>query len=349
VVMGQVKTRERALLFRSLQVLFSAGISLPRGLHILTQQVANKNLKKALERIEAHVLTGIPFSQAVKEFPYVFSDHCRRTIEVAEAAGALPQVLNRLSEYEEKTYQTELLFRQALVYPAWILAVCTVFVIWIPPYLFGELFTMLESSGVQLPLITRAILLFSKIVASPFFYLAAALLIFLAAKVLMSIKESPQNRYLLYSALHQNRFISQQLTALATCRFSRCLEMMTEVGVPITQALKLAGNAAGDPVLKRRIPTTIEALINGAPLEEALAEANYFPRPFLSTIRLGQESGALAGVLAKIVVLFESELEYRAQMILATLEPLAMLVMGLTVGVFIIATMSPLMQLIQKL
>jgi type II secretory pathway component PulF len=348
-MMGKVKSRERALLFRSLQVLFAAGITLPNSLRILTQQVKGKALKEALKKIEERVLTGVAFSQAVKEFPFIFSDHCRRTIEVAEAAGALPQVLERLSEYEERTYRSELLFRQALVYPAWILTVCIVFVVWIPPFLFGELFTLLETSGVELPLITRGVLLLSKIVGSPFFYLAVCLALFFGARTVISILESPQNRYRFYRLLRTNKFMRQQITAYATCRFSRCLEMMAEVGVPITQALKLAGNAAGDPVLKRRIPTSIEAMINGASLEQALEQLDYFSKPFLSTIRLGQEAGALADVLKKIVVLFETELEYRAQVILASLEPLAMLMMGLTVGVFIIATMSPLMELIQGL
>lgn len=348
-MMGQVKSRERALLFRSLEVLFAAGISLPRSLRIMNEQVQGKALKRALEKIEERVLTGVSFSQAVKEFPFLFSDHCRRTLEVAEAAGALPQVLHRLSDYEEKAYQTELLFRQALIYPLWILFVSVVFVVWVPPYLFGELFTMLENSGVELPLLTRFTLFVSKMVSSPIFYLACLVAIFLISRWFAGIRQSPQSRYRLFSLLHANKFLSHQLTALATCRFSRCLEMMSDVGVPITQALKLAGNAAGDPVLKRRMPAAIDVMLNGASLEEALDQTEFFSRPFLSTVKLGQEAGSLSDVLSKIVVLYESELEYRARNITATLEPLAMLGMGVTVGIFIIATMQPLMQLIQGL
>ena len=349
VVVGSVKIRERALLFRSLEVLFSAGISLPRSLRILAEQVQDAQLKRALEKIEERVQTGMAFSHAVKEFPYLFSDHCRRTIEVAESAGALPTVLNRLSQYEEKAYQTTLLFKQALVYPAWILLVCLIFVVWVPPFLFGELFAMLEKSGVALPWFTRLVLLMSKVCGSPFFYLFMLVVGMFGIKSVMSLAENPRTQYRFYSILHTNRFVSAQLTAIATCRFSRCLEMLSEAGVPMTQALKLAGNAAGDPILKRRIPAVIDELIAGATLEDALALADFFPRPFLSTVKMGQESGKLADVLSKIVLLYEAELEYRARSIMSAMEPLAMLFMGVTVGLFIIATMSPLMELIRNL
>ncbi len=349
MVIGQVKIRERALLFRSLQVLFQAGLSLPRSLRILRDQVQNKQLKYALEKIEERILSGVSFSFAVKEFPYLFSDHCRRTIEVAEAAGALPQVMSRLSEYEEKSYQTSLLFKQALIYPIWILVICVIFVLWVPPFLFGELFSLVESSGVELPLISRVVLRLSKMVASPFFYLGAVVVGFFVIRTIIKMVESPASQYKLFLFLHSNSFLRRQLTALATCRFSRCLELMTEVGVPITQALKLAGNAAGDPILKRRMPGAIQAMINGSRLDEALAETDFFPATFISSVSLGQEAGSLSDVLSKIVVLYETELEYRARGILAAMEPLAMLFMGITVAIFIIATMLPLMELIKNL
>lgn len=348
-MVGKVKIRERALLFRSLEVLFGAGVTLPRSLRILAEQMNDRQLKRALVRIESRVMQGMSFSNAVKEFPYIFSDHCRRTIEVAEASGALPSVLNRLAVYEEKAYQTGLLFRQALVYPLWILLVCTAFVIWVPPYLFGELFSLLENSGIELPLITKIVLFISKVVSSPFFYLVALVAVVFSVRGVVSLAESPRTRYRFYTLLHKNKFVSSQLTAIATCRFARCLEMLSEVGVPMTQALKLAGNAAGDPVLKRRMPAVIDELMVGATVEECLAVAEFFPRPFLSTVKSGQESGKLSDVLSKIVLLYEAELEYRARSIVNALEPLAMLIMGLVVGVFVIATMSPLMELIKSL
>ena len=83
-MMGKVRSRERALLFRSLQVLFDAGVTLPRSLRILQEQVKDKALSDALAKIEERVMSGISFSQSVKEWPFLFSDHCRRTIEVAE-------------------------------------------------------------------------------------------------------------------------------------------------------------------------------------------------------------------------------------------------------------------------
>lgn len=348
-MMGKVRSRERALLFRSLQVLFDAGVTLPRSLRILQEQVKDKALSDALAKIEERVLSGISFSQSVKEWPFLFSDHCRRTIEVAEASGALPQVLKRLAEFEEKAYQTELLFRRALIYPFWILFVCCIFVLWVPPYLFGELFRLLENSGVELPLLSRMVLGFSKVVGSPFFYLFCLLLLILGHRLVVAVRDNPRNQYRLFLLMHHSPVLHSHLVALATCRFARCLELMSEVGVPITQTLKLAGNASGDPLLMRRMPEAIDMLIHGATLETSLDATDFFTPTFLSTVRLGQESGALSEVMSKIALLYEAELEYRAEILIGALEPLAMLMMGLTVGVFIIATMSPLMTLIQSL
>ena len=348
-MLGQSKSRERALLFRSLEVLFSAGVSLPRSLRVLAKQTEDKSLSRILSRIEKRLLTGSSFSNAIREEALFFNDHSRRTIEVAEVSGSLPQVLRRLSEYEEKTYKTELQLRQALIYPCWIMLVCLIFVVWVPPYLFGELFKLLESSGLELLLLTRLVLGLAKITGNPIFYIVFVGGIFAFVHFVAKVNQSPQSRFLLYRVLHGHEFLSRQLTALATCKFARCLEMMAEAGVPITQSLKLAGNAAGDPILKRLMPEAINNMLHGATLEEALSHLSFFPKSFMSTIRLGEESGALPRVLSKIVVLYETELEYRANSIIAVLEPLAMLLMGIIVAIFIVATMSPLMQLVKDL
>lgn len=346
---GRIGHRDRAVFFRSLAVMFSVGISLYRALRLLRGHTGNIHLHKAIVGIEDAVRSGASFSEGISRYPKIFSEHIRTTMRVAESTGSLPQVLDQVAQHEESAYRTDLNIRQALIYPIWILIVVVIFVFWVPPFLFGELFAMLERSGVELPLITRAMLTMSHLASNPLFYVVTFAMVFGTVWWIRRALEKPKNRLELYRVLHRTPAIDNNLRALASCRFARAFGMMSDAGVPMVNALELAANSCNDPLLAHRIKISTEAMIAGAPVANALDQMEFFPPLFITTVEVGQETGRIGDILKRVVKLYEVELEYRSEVLLAAIEPLAMMIMGLFVGGTIAATMIPLMRLLDKL
>lgn len=329
--------------------MFSVGISIYRALKLLRGQTGNPDLQSAIVGIENAVRGGSSLSDGVSRYPKVFSQHIRTTMEMAESSGSLPLILEEIANHEEAAYRTELNIRKALVYPVWIMVVVVVFVFWVPPFLFGELFAMLERSDVELPLISKVMLGFSQLAGHPLFYIFTIAVLASVIFAVRRILSTPAMRFDLYRNLHRIPVLRGNLTALASCRFARSFGMMIDAGVPVIKALEQATLATDDPVLSDRLGTARAALVDGATVADAIDRMEYFPSLFVTTLEVGQESGQIGPILKRVVTLYEVELEYRSELLLATLEPLAMMVMGLFVGASIAATMIPLMRLVQTL
>ncbi len=344
-----VNHHDLAVFFRSLSVMFDAGLSLQQGLALLSQQLESRPLQQAAESMNRSIKSGLSFSQAVSRFPDLFPDLHTNMVRVAEISGGLPMVLARLADHEEKAYRTSIRARSALVYPMWILLVSLVFVVLVPPWLFRELFGLLARAEVELPLITRAMMSLSQVMASVDFYLVLGSGTFLLAHAVRHSWQKPALRLDWTRRAMSVWGLGPALRSLATARFARALEVMTAVGIPMQQAFALAGQASANPVCEEKAHQAVEGLLAGLPPSEALLETRFFPMLFIHAVKVGSESGELPRMLAKAADLYDEDLSYRANILLAALEPLTMLAMGLMVGVTIIATMTPMLRLIQSL
>lgn len=345
---GRVSHRDLAVFFRSFSLLFRAGVSLDKALILLAAQSEAPHLADACSSVAHALRRGVSLSQALGRFPNAFPELHLAMIRVAEESGGLPVVLERIAVHEEKAHSTFLQVRGALVYPICVLTACLLFVLVIPPWLSRELFGVLDRSGVELPLLTRAVLAFSAALHNPVTLAAAAGLLLLGATLASRALRQPRYRLALWETLMELWGLGPALKALATARFSRSLEVALVAGVPLDLALRLAAKATGNPVLDRAAPRAVEALLDGASLPGCLSELGFFPAPFLMALEVGCETGQPSVMVAKVAQMYELELEHRAGLLISTLEPLVILFMGVTVGVTVIATMVPLMRLLDS-
>jgi type IV pilus assembly protein PilC len=239
--------------------------------------------------------------------------------------------------------------QSALTYPIILFVLAMAALIFVPPYLFGGLFQLIESSGVEIPLITRILLLVSKFVSSPWFYILGAIIIAVALKLLPPILRRPEVRLTLTRYALKLPVIGKAIRVIAVTRFARSMEILVTVGVNIDQALEMSMEASNNPVLIESTGEVVRNLRNGATLAESLQEADFFPRSFLQMVAVGEESGKLPHLISKLADIYEVELEYSLEIAIQALEPIMLLFMGIVVGIVIIATMMPMMQVIQHL
>lgn len=338
-----------AVFFRSLAVLTQSGVRLDRALKLLSEQGDDPRMSEVCKGMSRAVHVGAKVSAGMLLYPQAFSQLQLKMVQVGEQTGALDRILARLSDYEERRRGTELKFKSALTYPAFLFVLALVMLVLVPPYLFQGLFQIIEESGVEPPLITVMVIALSNLIRSLWFW---PLLALLGAGLGWTIRRAwarPGVRLRMHEWTLRAPVLGRAFRVMGLTQFARALAFQLEVGVPPLQALKLAGEASSNPVLELQTDEIVRYLKAGLPLHEAMAQATFLPKPFLQMIQVGEESGLVPLMLERISDIYDSELEHSLEMLTSMMEPLMLLVMGVVVGIVIVATLLPLMQVIQNL
>lgn len=337
------------LFYRSLATLLTAGVRIDRALDLLSQQDDDPHMAHISRDMCERVSRGHALSEAMAKWPREFSELDQKLAQVGEMTGNIDQLLERLAAYEESRRAVTMRVKSALTYPFFIFLLTLAALVVLPPYLFAGLFRLIESLGVDIPLLTRIVLIFAKVVSSPFFLVAAALGIAAAVKILPGVLERPPVRLRLARIGLRLPVLGKALQIIAVTRFARALEIMINCGVSIDDCLKMAFIASGNPVLVERRNDALETLFSGTTLSQALDETGFFPSAFLQVVSSGEESGRLPELLSRICDMYDVQLAHTLETVVAAVEPAMMVMMGGFVGIFIIASMQPMSQILQKL
>jgi type IV pilus assembly protein PilC len=292
---------------------------------------------------------GIMLSRAFAAHSQAFSQLQIRMLAVGERTGNLHLVLGRLATYEEKRRATTMKVKSALTYPMFLVGLASFMLIVLPPYMFGGLFQMIASSGVEPPLLTRLVMTISDFIRTPWFWLALSASLVAIVKLGPRVWERPRVRHEVYQKLLRAPVFGLFLPTLATARFARALELQMQVGESPLLGLKMACAASGNPVLEDCADEIVSSLKGGETIVDSLKVTKFFPRTFLDMVRAGEESAHLPEMLERSANMYETDLDHAIDRFTAPLEPLIMLVMGIIVGIMVVATMLPMMTLIQKL
>lgn len=338
-----------AIFYRSLATMFAAGVRIDRALRLLAEQTDDLFMAEISNGLCQSVSAGAPLSLAMAAWPDVFHPMEQRLVQVGETSGHLDHILDRLSTYEEKRRTIGMRVSGALTYPILLFVLAMIALVFVPPYLFGGLFQLIETSGVPIPLLTRCMLVGSKAVSSPIFLAAMAVVCVVVGRLIPGMVRNPTLRLQFYELALRLPVLGNALRIITVTRFARALEVLLGVGVSLDQSMEMAFAAADNPVLAKRLGRTVVALRAGATMSESLEDTGFFPRAFILVVAVGEEAGKVPTLVSRLADIYEVELEYALESAIAALEPMMLLFMGIVVGVVIIATMLPMMTVIQHL
>lgn len=329
--------RQVALFYRSLATMVGAGLSLSRSLDVMADHAETPGMRGVASKMSEKIRAGGPLSAAI---PSTFARSDQQMLRAAEASGQLHRVLDDLAEFREKSYQLGLKVRGALTYPALVSALSLAMVVLGPPYLLQGQFQLIRDSGQTPPLLTQMLMAVSDILRHGGIPLLLALGI---GATLLARRPLPLRR--LMSVPHLSEFLSK----LATARFAACLGQTYRVGLPVQECLRLSAQSAENPVLLDRLPAVLEALTNGAPLHASLLAANFFPAPFIQMVEAGEEAGKVDDMMTWVARLYEEEVTCSLASLVSLIEPLLLMGMGILVGLILIATLQPMLGVLQGL
>jgi len=345
---GGVKAKDLAIFTRQFSVMIDAGLPLVQCLEILAGQQENKMLQNVLTSTRASVEGGATLSAAMRQHEKVFDALYVNLVEAGEAGGILDTILQRLAMYIEKNVKLKRAVKSALVYPVAVISVAAgviTLLLWKVVPIFATLFLGL---GVDLPLPTRIVIMLSNFVGSIF----GLLIVVGIAGIVIGLKfwyGTPQGRYILDATLLKLPVLGILLRKIAVARFTRTLGTLISSGVPILEGLDITARTAGNAVVEKALMHVRKSLEAGKNLADPLKETEVFPGMVTQMIGVGEQTGAMDAMLQKIADFYEEEVDSAVKDLLAAMEPVMIVFLGVVVGGIVISMYLPLFSLIGKL
>lgn len=329
--------------------MFSAGIPLHRSLDQLAQNSEDPVLARTCLSLTRDLEMGRSFASSLKSHPHVFNDFVTGTLRVAETSGKLHAALKTLADHEEWSLRIRMKLKSALVYPAFSLLLCLSMVILGPSYLLRGQLELLRDSSVELPWITRALILISDGLRSGPAVLLSFGLLGLALWGFRRWFATPTGRLRLYQILDQIPVVSRVLRVCAVSRFSRSLSLLMDAGVLLSSALPLATTASGNPWFSRQAGAATEHVLAGETMLAALKRTEAFDGVFYTALEAGEQSGSISQAMTWVAASCDLEMEAALDRLVSVVEPALMLFTGVCVGLLLVATMLPTVKLLEAL
>jgi general secretion pathway protein F len=334
-----------ALLTRQLATLVKAGLPLDEALQAVSEHTEKPRLKSIILGVRAKVVEGHPLASGLDEFPHAFPAVYRATVMAGEQAGQLDSVLERLADYTESRHGLRQKVAQAMVYPILLtviaLGIITVMLVVVVP----KIVTVFETTGQELPIMTRALIAISNFVQNWWFLLIAAIGIGIFAIVKLLAQEHIRRR--VHGWLLRTPLLGRVTRGLNTARFTRTLSILTASGVPALEALRISASVIANLPMRAAVEEAAIRVREGGAIGRSLAQSKLFPPITIHLISSGEASGELDAMLERAANHQEGEMDGLLAMMLSVLEPLLIVIMGLVVLGIVMAILLPIFQINQ--
>jgi general secretion pathway protein F len=344
---NRVKSGELSAATRQLAILLGAGITLVSSLEAMISQVPNPLLKKILAQTKESVNEGNSLAFSLSQHPKVFSQMYVNMVRAGEESGSLDLVLHRLAELTEHQQALKGRLKAALAYPVLMLLIGTIVLFFLVTFIVPNITKIFGEMHQILPLPTMILIGVSNFLKS-FWWLVAGGLgcsLFLIRRLI----KTPRGRYLWDRLKLGAPLIGSLNTKTAMARFSRTLGSLLQNGVPLLSALGIVRNIVSNTHIAEVIDNAMDDIQSGKALATSLSKSRWFPPIAIQMISAGEQSGDVESMLNKIADLYEREVESQALAMTSILEPVMILLMGLTVGFIVISILLPIFEMNQMI
>ena len=344
----KVSLQELAMFCFQLEQLTNAGVPLLDGLADLRDSAPSPHLQKVIGALAAEVESGKLLSEALADQPAIFDRVFVGLVRAGEQAGKLPAVFAKLTAalkwQDELAGQT----KRMMMYPLFVLCVVLGAVIFLMTYLVPQMAVLLGSLGQPLPLETRLLITVSRLLADYWAWLVAGMfLLFLAVAIL--IRKSAIVRYRLDYLKLRLPVLGALMQKLILARFASYFALMYEAGIPILDALKSCDSIVGNRAVAAALDRVYQQINAGGSLSESFRNAGLFPPLVVRMVRVGEQTGSLDRALLNIGYFYDREVSEAVEKMLALLEPLLTVILGLILAGIMLAVLGPVYDTLSQL
>jgi type II secretory pathway component PulF len=340
-------TTQQYLFTEQLAHLLTAGMTLDEALGILVKRMKHPKLQGLSQSLHRALVDGRSLSQAMRDFPRIFSPLYVNLVSAGEASGALPDILKRLVAHLSDVKALQDRVTQALVYPAVLVFAGTGLIVVFMTVMVPKLMSFFKGTGQPLPAATQLLVNANQLLVGYWWVLGIAG--FGLYSLFKILTRSPEGRKAwdyftwrlpVYSRIIRYRFFAQ---------FARTLGTLMENGVTLLRALELLEEISGNEYIRQRMVAVRSAVVDGATLSVALGEQGVFPELFIDMMAVGEQSGRFGNTMHMIADVYERELDGQIKIVSTLIPPLVMIVIAAVVGLVVYGILSAVFGLTQGL
>jgi type IV pilus assembly protein PilC len=345
----RVKADDLVIGTRQLATMVSSGMSLLRGLYVIEEQTENDKLRETWAAVRKDVEAGIALSDALSKHPDVFNELYVAMVAAGESGGILEAILIRVADQLEKDAALRRQIKAAMIYPTLIGGFALVVLIALVAFLVPVFEGVFKDFGGDLPPITKVTVALSHLITGRWYLMIAA-----TVGVVMAFKRwkasdrgrAQWDRLKLKVPLKIGTIVQK----VALARFSRTFSSLVAAGVPMLESIEITGRTSGNRVIEKAMDEVRESVQRGGTLNEPMSQVpEAFPAMVVQMIGVGEETGALETMLAKVADFYEDQVEAAVKALTSILEPVMIIVVGCIVGFIVIAMYLPMFKVYDQI
>ena len=341
---GSIKMRDIVIFTRQFSTMINAGLPLVQALDILAQQSENPALKDVTRQVVFDVESGNTLADAMRKHPKAFSDLYVNMVAAGEAGGILDTILMRLAVFMEKNDALIRKVKGAMIYPAVIVSVAAIAITVLLIFVIPTFQSMFESANIALPLPTRIVIGLSHALKSYWYIVLGAMI-----GTFVTIKkyyQTPNGKLTIDRTLLKLPVLGDVLRKSAVSRFTRTLGTLISSGVSILDGLEITAKTSGNRVIQDAIMESRASIAGGETIAAPLKKSQVFPPMVISMIAVGEQTGGLDEMLSKIADFYDEEVDAAVSGLLALMEPVMIVFLGVVVGGMVVAMYLPIFDMV---
>jgi type IV pilus assembly protein PilC len=338
---ARVNAKDLAVASRQLATMVTSGMSIMRALQVLETQTGSKMLRETIAAVRHDVEAGLLLSDAMGRHPKVFGPLYVAMVRAGETGGVLEECLMRTADQLEKDAALKRQVRAAMVYPALTISFAIGVLLALVAFLIPVFVGVFKQFPGKLPALTQFMVNFSHLVTHQWYVLIVVAIAGVGG--FLAIRRNERGRDIWDAfKLRVPMKIGEVVQKVAIARWSRTLSALTSAGVPIMQAIEITGKTAGNRVIEKSMGDVITSVKGGGTISAPLRACPAFPPMVSQMVGVGEETGALDAMLAKIADFYDNEVEAAVKALTSILEPVMIIFVGGIVGVIVISMYLPL-------
>src|SRR5262245_7199617 len=341
---GKPTPGDIAIFSRQLATMLAAGIPLVQAFEIVGVGHEKPAMQKLILDIKQSIEGGTSLHESLAKHPLYFDDLYVNLVEAGEQAGALETLLDKIATYKEKTEALKKKIKKALFYPTAVLAVAVIVTVILLVFVIPQFESLFKGFGADLPAFTQMVINLSRFVQDQGWWMGlmagGAGYAFFYFK-----KRSRPMRRALDRMMLKAPVIGPIMVKAAIARYARTLSTMFAAGVPLVEALTSVAGATGNIVYEEATLRIRDEVSTGQRLQRSMETAGLFPNMVIQMIAVGEESGSLDSMAAKVADFYEADVDAAVDAMSSLLEPLIMAILGVLVGGLVIAMYLPIFKL----
>lgn len=339
-----IQPRDIANFARQLATMMNAGLPVVQSLEIIAQSAEKKSMQELITTVKNDVESGLNLADALDKHRKYFDELFVNLVRAGEDSGALETVLDRVATYKEKTESLKGKIKKALFYPTAVVVVAFIVTAILLIFVIPQFQSLFQGFGATLPAFTLFVIGLSEAFQQYWYWIfggiGAAIFLFVFVK-----RRSDRFNHFLDRIILKLPIVGPLTEKAAIARFARTLSTMFAAGVPLVEAMPPTAGATGNALYHDAVMNMRDLLATGSPLRVGMQQSTLFPVMVVQMVAIGEETGALDGMLGKVADMYEEEVDNMVDAMSSLLEPLIMAFLGIVVGGLVIAMYLPIFKL----